>query len=70
MPNDLSAEFDTYDVPTFCARHRISRAMFYKLVKEGLGPQLMKVGARTLVSREAGTAWRQRMGSTAEEGNE
>lgn len=48
-------------VPEFCRAHRISRAHFYELLKRGLGPRVMKVGARTLVSQEAASEWRERM---------
>lgn len=51
----------TYDVDTFCNTHGISRALFYKLVKENRGPRLMKVGRRTLISFEAALAWRREM---------
>jgi predicted DNA-binding transcriptional regulator AlpA len=47
-----------YTVPEFCLQHRISRSLFYKLVKEGHGPRLMKAGKRTLVTSEAAEAWR------------
>jgi len=47
-----------YSVPEFCLQHRISRSLFYKLVKEGHGPRLMKAGKRTLITGEAAEAWR------------
>jgi hypothetical protein len=43
-----------YSVPDFCRLHGgISAAFFHKIVAEGCGPRLMKVGGRTLVSVEA-----------------
>lgn len=48
-------------VDEFCAAHRISRASYYNLRKEGRGPIEFKVGARTLISIEAATDWRRRM---------
>lgn len=48
-------------VSEFCAQHRISKGSFYNLLKAGLGPVIMKVGARTLVSAEAAEAWRRKM---------
>jgi hypothetical protein len=45
-------------IDQFCSAHNISRAMFYKLLKLGQGPRLMKVGARTLISDEAAADWR------------
>jgi predicted DNA-binding transcriptional regulator AlpA len=48
-------------VDEFCHSHRIGRGTFYNLLKEGRGPTIVKVGARTLTSGEAAAAWRRRM---------
>jgi len=50
-----------FSVNEFCKAHRISRASFYKLLKAGNGPAIMKVGKGTLVSAEAAAEWRKRM---------
>lgn len=51
-----------YTVQEFCADHGgISKVFFYKLLKEGKGPRLMKVGRRTLVTAEAAADWRKQM---------
>ena len=50
-----------YSVAEFCAAHGISRATFYNLLKAGLGPRIMKLGSRTLISAEAAAEWRQLM---------
>ena len=50
-----------YSVDEFCGAHNLSRAMFYKILKEGIGPRVMRVGARTLVSEEAAADWRRQM---------
>ncbi len=47
-----------YSVDAFCRAHSISRSMFYALLRDGQGPRLMKIGARTLISREAAEDWR------------
>jgi hypothetical protein len=47
-----------YTIDEFCQAHRICRAHFYNLLKNGTGPRIMKVGSRTLVSVEAATDWR------------
>lgn len=52
-------------VDQFCADHGFSRAMFYKLLKSGDGPRLMRVGKHTLISEEAAAKWRQRMTQAA-----
>ena len=42
-------------VEEFCQAHRISRGTFYNLLKDGRGPRVMKVGARTLVGTGGGS---------------
>jgi hypothetical protein len=54
-------EPEAVDVPTFCLLHSISRASLYNLWRNGRGPAVMKVGTRTLISREASAAWRRQM---------
>ena len=48
-----------FSVARFCEAYQISRALFYKLLKEGRGPAIMKVGRRTLISRSAATEWQE-----------
>ncbi|NEX61731.1 hypothetical protein [Noviherbaspirillum galbum] len=51
-----------FTVAEFCYEHgNISRSFFHKLVNEGKGPRLMKVGRRTLISTEAAADWRAQM---------
>ena len=51
-----------YTVQEFCAAHGgISKVFFYKLLKDGKGPRLMRVGRRTLVTTEAAADWRKQM---------
>jgi predicted DNA-binding transcriptional regulator AlpA len=50
-----------FSVPEFCRGHSISRALFYKLHKEGKAPRICKVGARSLISAEDAAAWRHRL---------
>jgi hypothetical protein len=49
---------DAYSVEAFARAHSLSVAMFYKLRAQGLAPACFKVGARTLISREAAARWR------------
>ena len=51
----------TYTVDTFCGAHNISRSHFYDLVREGLGPRLMRRTGRTIISGEAAADWRREM---------
>jgi len=53
-----SDEADAISIPEFCRRHQISVGMYFKIAREGFGPRIMKVGRRTLVSREAAEEWR------------
>jgi hypothetical protein len=49
-------------IAQFCAEHgNISKSFFHKLVNEGKGPRLMKIGRRTLISAEAAAEWRAQM---------
>lgn len=50
-----------FSVPEFCSAHRISRALFYLLLRDGQGPRVIKAGRRTLVSAEAADEWRRKM---------
>lgn len=52
------SDADAYSVDEFCARHRISSQLFYKLKRQGLMPATFNVGTRVLISREAAAAWR------------
>jgi predicted DNA-binding transcriptional regulator AlpA len=55
-----------FSVEEFCTLHRISRCYFYKLLKNGHGPRVIKIGARTLVSVEAAADWRREHESAAQ----
>ena len=47
-----------FTVAEFCSSHRISRTTFYQLLNAGIGPRIMKVGVKTLISAESAAAWR------------
>ena len=51
----------SYSVSDFCRAHGISRALFYKLLRKGRAPCIMKVGRRTLISQEAAEEWQRQM---------
>ena len=51
----------TYSVADFCRGHGISRGLFYRLLREGRGPNIIKAGRRTLISQDAAKEWRRRM---------
>lgn len=58
MDHPATSEADALSIDEFCARHRISRTLFYKMKSEGLMPATFKLGTRVLISREAAAAWR------------
>ena len=69
-PASLGADIRAYSIPEFCRVHGgISEAFFHKLVSEGRGPKLMKVGTRTLISVEASAAWRAQQEAATEQVN-
>jgi hypothetical protein len=55
-----------FSIVEFCALHRISRGYFYKILKQGLGPRIMTVGGRKLISHEAAADWRREREAAAE----
>jgi hypothetical protein len=65
----VSADQNTLamSIREFCRLHGISEDQFFKMQREKWGPATMKVGSRTLISREAAAAWRrEREAETAE----
>ena len=48
-------------VAEFCRSYGVSKSTFYKIVRDGVGPKLMKLGERTLISIEAVDEWRRRL---------
>jgi hypothetical protein len=54
-----------YSIPDLCRLHGgMSEAFFHKLVGDGDGPRLMRVGTRTMVSAEAAADWRREREAT------
>jgi hypothetical protein len=47
-----------YSIREFCAAHRLSESMYFKLRNQGLGPDEMSVGTRRIISFEAAERWR------------
>jgi hypothetical protein len=47
-----------YTIREFCAAHRLSEAMYFKLKTQNLGPREMVMGSRKAISIEAAEAWR------------
>ena len=51
-------------IQDFCRRNGISRAFLYLLWRRGEGPRFMQVGARRLISKEAGAEFRKAVEKT------
>lgn len=47
-----------FTVDEWCARYKFGRSFFYKLLREGRGPRIMKLGSRTLITVESDDEWR------------
>ena len=47
-----------FSIQQFCELHGISLDFYFKLQRRGLGPKVMRVGARTLISQERAAEWR------------
>jgi hypothetical protein len=67
-PTHLNAarDADAYSVDEFCARHRISPQLFYKLRKQM--PVTFNIGTRVLISKEAAATWRREREQAAQAG--
>lgn len=59
--NAVVIERAAFSVDEFCAAHTITKPTFYKILKAGQGPRIMKAGTRTLISVEAAADWRRQM---------
>lgn len=59
--NRLTVECQADGILGFCRAHDISRALLYRLWAEGKGPDRIKVGNRTLITREAAARWRSQL---------
>jgi hypothetical protein len=46
-----------YTVDDWCAKRRVSRFLFYKMLKAGTAPKTMKLNKRRTISIEADEAW-------------
>ena len=55
IPPQAAAAFT---IDEFCAAHRLSPAMYWKLKADGRGPREMQVGRRRMISAEAAARWR------------
>lgn len=61
MKLDRSTTRAAYSVESFCKAHDIGRALFYRALKDGWGPETFTVASKRLISIEAATRWRAKM---------
>lgn len=54
---------EVYSISEFCKAHNICKVTFYNLQKKGVGPKIMRIGSRVLISKEAAKEWRKQMES-------
>jgi predicted DNA-binding transcriptional regulator AlpA len=47
-----------FSVSEFCLSHGLSRSLLYSLWRTGEGPEVMRLGGRVAISREAAARWR------------
>jgi hypothetical protein len=47
-----------FTIAEFCAVHRLSRSVLYKMWAAGKGPRIMRAGSKVLISIEAAGDWR------------
>ena len=57
---------EAFTISQFCEAHNFSRAFFYILKKKGQAPQIIELGGKRLITREAAEAWR--AGLTSDKG--
>lgn len=48
---------NVYTIVAFCEVYNISKGFFYKLLKQNLGPRLMRVGKRVFITVQAAQEW-------------
>jgi hypothetical protein len=50
---------DAMSIKEFCRRNDLSEPFYYALQKRGLGPDVIRIGGRTLISTKAAARWRE-----------
>jgi hypothetical protein len=51
-------EREAFTVDEFCQAHRISRSALYGLWRAGIGPRVIKVGPKNIITKKAAAEWR------------
>jgi hypothetical protein len=53
-----------YSIREFCAAHRISESMYFKLREKGLGPREARALTKVLITQESAAEWRRQREAT------
>lgn len=51
----------SYSVTDLCDLANISKALFYKSIRDGWGPRVTKIGRRTIITADAAETWLKEM---------
>lgn len=70
LPSIRGPPIAAYSIHEFCHAFRISVDHYYRLQRLGHGPDVMKVGTRTIISVEAASRWREQREAAAKKSNE
>lgn len=54
---ELAMGQQNYSVNEFCMMYGIGRTFFYDLLKQGAGPEIVKIGRKTMIPRQAAQTW-------------
>ena len=57
-PVHMADEQDTFSIQELCRRNGFGPGLSFKIARDGRRPRVMRVGRRTLISREAAEQWR------------
>jgi hypothetical protein len=63
----MAMQPEAYTIEQFCKAHGFSKAHYFNIARAGLGPRIMRVGSRVLISREAAADWRKARETAATE---
>lgn len=59
----------TYSVNEFCVDHNMGKTTFYALLNDGKGPDIIKLGRRTIITAESAKRWREKLSMKYKEEN-
>jgi hypothetical protein len=60
-------ELKAYTIPQFCEAYNMSIWTYYRIAKAGTGPEVMKIGHKTLIGVSDAEAWQQANKAAAQE---